>query len=271
MKSKLILKELQQESLKILKEVHAFCVENDIKYSVAYGTLIGVMRHKGFIPWDDDIDIIMHRQDYEKFCKTFKSSRYQLTYRPVDKTCLLAFARVFDQQNTYSEPDTPWCLHETGVFIDIFPVDYVSDDEAVFKQQHEKMKKCWRKSIIARAGLGTFSRSKPFLFNIKLCVKKMLCWDAQQSVDKHMDYVNQCVEMQPTKHWSQLGCLDGYEYQDTADFVGVSLFPFEDMMVMVMNGYHNVLTKYYGDYMQLPPETERVGHCHAEFYWKDKS
>ena len=65
MKRELTLKELQQEGLKILKEVHAFCVENEIQYSVAYGSLLGVIRHKGFIPWDDDIDIIMPRTDYD--------------------------------------------------------------------------------------------------------------------------------------------------------------------------------------------------------------
>ena len=67
----LTLKELQQASLDILKDVHSFCEANQIQYSIAYGTLIGALRHKGFIPWDDDVDIVMPRPDFERFCKIY--------------------------------------------------------------------------------------------------------------------------------------------------------------------------------------------------------
>ena len=65
---KMTLEEIQSVSLDILKDVHAFCVRNDIHYSLAYGTLIGAIRHKGFIPWDDDVDVVLPRPDYEKLC-----------------------------------------------------------------------------------------------------------------------------------------------------------------------------------------------------------
>ena len=66
------LKEIQQVSLDILKDVHQFCINNGIHYSLCYGTLLGAIRHNGFIPWDDDIDIMMPRPDYDRFVNTYK-------------------------------------------------------------------------------------------------------------------------------------------------------------------------------------------------------
>ena len=82
----LTLKELQQVSLDIIKDVHSFCVNNNITYSIAYGTLIGALRHKGFIPWDDDVDIVMPRPDFERFCREYRSDKLRLIYYGNDKT-----------------------------------------------------------------------------------------------------------------------------------------------------------------------------------------
>ena len=167
----------------------------------------------------------------------------------------------------------PWYCKDAGVYIDVFPIDNVSDDEEIFQHQCDKIQKCWLKSVTARTALGSFSRDKTFLFNFKLLVKKILYRNAtfaQRFVDLQMNYSSSCIETGKTNHWSQLGCLDGYEYHDSADFVSTSLFPFEDTEVMVMNGYDNILSKCYGNYMQLPPESQGVGHCNdmTKFYWK---
>jgi lipopolysaccharide cholinephosphotransferase len=92
----LSLRELQLFTLDILKDVHTFCINNQLHYSVAFGTLIGAIRHRGFIPWDDDIDIVMPRPDYERFCQTYHSERFHLKHRGNDKKCMITFARVYD-------------------------------------------------------------------------------------------------------------------------------------------------------------------------------
>ncbi|MBQ7239602.1 MAG: LicD family protein, partial [Bacteroidales bacterium] len=125
----LTLKELQGVSLDLLVSLHDFCVKNKVNYSIAYGTLIGALRHKGFIPWDDDIDVMMPRPDYERFCKSYKSDRYRLIYYGNDKTALAGFARLVDCQKTNYKTERPWTMQKSGVWIDIFPIDGVEKDE----------------------------------------------------------------------------------------------------------------------------------------------
>lgn len=90
------LRDIQKVSLEILKDVHEFCISNDIKYSLGSGTMLGAVRHKGFIPWDDDIDIVMPRPDYERFKNTFRSSQGYVLVKEEDS--YIAFVRVCDKE-----------------------------------------------------------------------------------------------------------------------------------------------------------------------------
>ena len=109
----LTLKEIQQYGLDVLLHVHEFCVAHDIPYSLAYGTLIGAVRHKGFIPWDDDIDIIMTRENFDRFLRVYQSSGDFLLVSPNDKKSYLAFARVCDMKNSEIVTRSPWSKYKT--------------------------------------------------------------------------------------------------------------------------------------------------------------
>ena len=126
------LRELQLFSLEIMKDIHKFCENNGIEYSLLDGSLIGAIRHQGFIPWDDDIDIVMRRPDFERFCKTYKSDEYQLKYRGNGQDCMVPFARVYDVKRTVIKTTAPWCLDEVGVWVDVMPADNVIDDVEQF-------------------------------------------------------------------------------------------------------------------------------------------
>lgn len=271
-RKEMTLKELQSESLAILKDVHTFCVEHGIKYSVAYGTLIGAIRHKGFIPWDDDVDIIMPREHYARFCNEYKSHSYKFECQENSDSCYLAFGRVYDDLRTEAETVVPWHKGSNGVWIDVFPADFVTDDFMEFMSNKKRLQRQWRATVWGREALKGFDINYSALFNIKLLVKKIITINGRvaKSQINRLIKNTQAISRHNSSHWSQLACLDGYEWHRSEDFSRTLLMPFEDMEVMVMNGYDMVLRECYGDYMQLPPEEQRVGHSDGftKFYWK---
>ena len=120
---RLSLEEVQAKCLDIMLDVHDFCLKNGIKYSMSGGTLLGAVRHKGFIPWDDDVDIFMLRPDYDRFVSTYESPRYVLMSMERDKWYSLPFAHVADVTETEIEwMNVPFCHENGGVKIDIFPI-----------------------------------------------------------------------------------------------------------------------------------------------------
>ena len=134
------LQEIQQVSLDILKDVHAFCEKHKIRYSLAYGTLIGAIRHQGFIPWDDDIDLMMFRSEYDKLCevatKEFeKPYFFQTEY--TDHGSLRGHAQLRNSMTTgILKSELPWRYpFNQGIFMDIFPLDNVIPDQGLFEKQ----------------------------------------------------------------------------------------------------------------------------------------
>lgn len=116
--------ELRTIQLDILQNVHDFCMKHDIKYTLAYGTLLGAVRHGGYIPWDDDIDIAMLRSDYEKFLKEYKDDIYKFTECRLDKDVHIGFGKVEDTRTIVIEGGNTKNL---GVSIDVFPIDDLCD------------------------------------------------------------------------------------------------------------------------------------------------
>lgn len=272
---KMTLQEIQNLSLNILKNVHEFCVNHNIRYSLAYGTLIGAIRHKGFIPWDDDIDIIMPRPDYEKFCKLYKSEKYDLLCDENDSGgYMMAFARVCDCKYTFADTVVPCSVNEMGVWIDVFPADNVSDDFEEFKSFYHKSELLWKKSCTARHGFTSFPcRNRSVVYNIKLLAKKILFANGKAAFRYIKEVKKRAFTYSygSTGHWSQLCCLDDgvRSYHSMDCLSGFELAPFEDAEFYIMKGYDEFLRNVYGDYMQLPPEDKRVPKLEfTTFYWK---
>ena len=126
--------EIKSVELEILKYVHDFCEKNDIKYFINYGTLIGAVRHKGFIPWDDDIDICMFRKDYEKFIELFSKDdgKYKILSLESSDKYYNNFIKVIDSK-TKIEDERNYKTYDSGIFIDIFPMDFFDDLSLVEK------------------------------------------------------------------------------------------------------------------------------------------
>lgn len=121
----------------IMKDIDRFCRENDIKYTISAGTMLGAIRHGGFIPWDDDADLFMLREDFDRFVKIYKSPKYHLLYntRTKDEYLASGYAKVSDPTTAV---DNSRSLTNYGVYVDIFPLDAVPEDP---DEQHRYMHK----------------------------------------------------------------------------------------------------------------------------------
>lgn len=256
----LSLQEIQRYSLNVLLHVHDFCVEHNISYTLAYGTLIGAVRHKGFIPWDDDIDIIMTRENFERFILEYESGEDFMLVAPCDKKSYIAFARVCDRRDTIVACRTPWSAYTTGVWVDIFPMDAIDDDENRHKPRYEKIHQEWAKLAIPRGAKSPFSSQWGLSGNLKILAKKLMSLNGCGLRKKVEAFIAEIQDkaFANSSHCAQLACCDEYGYYEKNDFEEYTTLAFEGYQLMVIKEYDKVLRLLYGDYMQLPPEASRV-------------
>lgn len=272
----LTLSEIQHSGLEILKAVHVFCKENGIRYSLAYGTLLGAIRHKGFIPWDDDVDIMMPRPDYERFCSTFRHNDYQVVYNGNRKDCLIAFARVCDTKDTFITSLCPWIRSSDnlGMWIDIFPLDGAPDDPAEMKVLHDSVQELRARSDKSRRSLRPlFIKGESIGFNLNTLKKRLFGLFARKPEYYVQEICRYCtaIPFGSTGHVSQFSSTAVLEHLNLSDFEDYIEVQFEDAVFYAAKGTDNILKARYGDYMQLPPVEERVPQQHyIHFYWKNK-
>lgn len=265
--------EAKQIMLEILKEVASFCDKNGLLYYLAYGTLIGAIRHNGFIPWDDDIDIMMPRPDYEKFVELYhKNGKYSISSPLVDKGCFLIYSKVYDERTVKYEEGIDYNRFPAlGIDIDVFPLDgipcgahfsqYIKD-----RDRFMKLGKLILRVITPRRSYPTLrSKLSSFILNpiCKLIGKDFFIRKAIQLMSQYKyeesDYVHVAFH-----HKSSLN--ERYDKKDFSDRVKVT---FEKELFWAPKGYDSVLKSFYGDYMQLPPISERQTHHRNNVYWRD--
>ena len=276
---RLSLEEIQQESLSILKEVDRFCTEHGINYSLAYGTLLGAVRHKGFIPWDDDIDIVMPRPDYDRFRREFQAEGLEFVCPENNDDCWISFGRVRETTDrTTVRTAIPWInpRQEKGMWIDVFPLDSVPDDRAEYESFYEEVRNVYKKLRRHRRLKGRMTRDFPFIRRFKMWVLRLMHWHWWLVSPKpYRDRQLAMMQTYPygsTEHLSALGntdCIDDWFLR--SDFEDTVRLPFEDCQFLVPRNYDRILTSMYGDYMQLPPEEKRVNAAkYIFFFWTHK-
>ena len=258
------LRKAQLLMLKILKEVHKICEENNIKYFLSDGTLIGAIRHQGFIPWDDDLDIGMLREDYEKFCKIapqILSENFILQNFQTDKGYGLQFGKVILKNTVWIEKvakntNRQW----SGIYIDIFPYDNITENK--------KMQKLINRLYIFIQGLILIkfkyinisnyeSMAKKLKYVLKknyLCTisKKLLIY-IRDSICKR--YLNKSKSL-VTKYGGNF-----YKNQNPYNFYkDLTLQNFEDTSFYIPKNYDKILKNLYENYMEIPPIEKQRQH-----------
>lgn len=268
------IKETQQVSLEILKDVHEFCVENNLKYSLSGGTLIGAIRHNGFIPWDDDIDIQMPQPDYEKFIRSYKSKKgYKVfSYEVNGDIVNNRIAQVCEMEKTYvDQGPIPLINENVGVMIDVIPVYGAPDNEIDAKKHFEKLVHLCHKVSIWQTKFATWNQARRYnryRERIKFYIKKVMavfmnrnCLTETFLTYKLYQYDN-CDYMLAGTH-NGIG-----EWQPKKNMESYMLHQFEDSEFYIMSGFDDNLRSMFGDYMQLPPKSKRCSVHVNKNYWR---
>lgn len=261
------IRKLQLLQKKTLKEVIRICNENNIKYYVMYGTLLGAVRHKGFIPWDDDLDIVMPRNDYVRFlacaAETLGEEFFLHTY-DTDERYFVSFARV-RLNNTTFIPEVYRDAHfkHNGVWIDIFPLDFAKSNNSLFERmRYISLQKALRPlSAVKVTGIHGNVRFKRKVLH---AVSKIF---SLKTLLKLIDMVSKAYKGKNPKYYVCFGSPYSMKksYFPLAYFGEDTMGEFENMQCRIPSNYDGVLKILYGNYMQLPPEEARIGHLPTIF------
>ena len=267
------LDEIQSVSLKILKYIHELCEKNGIKYWLIYGTLLGAIRHKGYIPWDDDVDIAMTRDDYEKFLKiAVEESKkdenpYYVDHFTVSKDYPYYIMRICDSRYRLEFEST---RHTSGIFVDIYPFDDTGNDVNYWikKSPHtELMKKCMLLSTYYNWFYGSSVLHK--ILNLPLMIYSRVM--GTQFFMKRIDKMSRIFNGENSGFIGLTSWADVLRIYPKEWFKELKLVQFENLNVYIPACYDEVLKIRYGDYMTLPPESEQVPHHNYKAYEIERS
>lgn len=255
------LKDLQRMQTEMLDVVDAFCKEHSIPYSLYAGTLLGAVRHQGFIPWDDDLDICMSRENYNRFIELWqknKPSGYILQNKETDSGFTQSFTKIRKENTTFLQYDWEIGRYHTGVFIDVFPIDRIPKrriKRILFYWNVMKYQLFTREFIPAKSNAVVKFVSKTILIltpekSRKAKREKLLSKITQHNENKLLKTV--AIEtMDSLKQTYSETMLDEYV-----------LLPFEGRQFMCFKEWECCLVSKFGNYMKLPPEEERLWRHH---------
>lgn len=254
-----MVKELQQVTLAMLKDIDKVCTEYNIPYYLGEGTMLGAVRHKGFIPWDDDIDLLMMREDYERFLKIAPEAmgeKYEIQHYTTMENCWtpLLKVRLVTDSPKFRQSHIAHVTPNNGPMIDIFPLDSVPELSS-FKQTVQ--------GTMMRILRGTLSQKMKTAEDDNL-QKKILRF-VSHFVSR--DFLFKCINKNYVKYNSPdnkyIVCLASYYKVQKETFPKEAFgepvrVPFEDGMFPVPQDTDLILTTIYGDYMTPPPPEKRV-------------
>lgn len=282
---KINMDELKSLELDILKDVATFCDENQLCYYLCGGTLLGAVRHKGFIPWDDDVDIAMPREDYEKFLQIYNRDGGQYQASGIENNCdwHLPIARVENIKTVLYEKKLKAKYRRRHVFIDVFPIDGIPDEP---KEERSLLLKQKILGIIVNASSFRFfpsrhySDSKEKNVSLKNSIRTWMKYVAillfffvnTQSAVRKMNSNAEKYIFGETKDVGLTVFIWDCVFQKSsfASFRERKKFQFEDSSFWGPAGFDEYLTRTYGDYMTPPPLENQVSHHSFEAYLLDE-
>lgn len=260
--------ELKAIQLEILKAIDEFCNNNGLRYSLAFGSLLGAVRHKGYIPWDDDLDIMLLREDYNKFISGFKSSTYTIVEPSSNRDYALPFAKVYDNRTVINEYSNTKSVY--GVYIDVFPVDNAPDD--LHELNRFMRHKAWLNKLHILK-VVRFRKHRAIIKNIILILgQALLAFKSAHNIAMQMDeWSAQYSDLKKCKLRGIIVPDDNRreELIPSKYFESYITLPFENINATAIENYDYYLRVTYGDYMQFPPKEKQTTHHRFKSWWKE--
>lgn len=256
------LKTAQRAQLIIAKEIRRICLKHDIKYTLVFGSMIGAVRHRGFIPWDDDLDMAMERKEYDRFvecCKEDLNDAFTLQTCETDPDYLWTFLKIRMNGTLFrSEWDNE--TNVEGVWVDIFPVEKAPRSASKLKRMNIRYKAMLRALHIKKGMTGYLENGAAK----KLLRSLLKFYGSFYSARRLMEKITKLTTRYSYDHSYEsdaLFCNDALYNRLSRDvFDHYVEMPFEGENFLLVSGYDRWLRQEYGDYMQFPPEEERENH-----------
>ncbi len=256
--------------VKILDYINELCEKNNIKFSLIGGSLLGAVRHHGIIPWDDDIDICMTKDEYQKLLTAIKNDNngdFKILDSNNCNNYFFPFAKIIYTKTYLRELDF-LDIPEYGAYVDVFEYRYISNNKLIRKIQF-KYYKFWlsllRGSIFSNEHLknekNIFKRFRNSLSK-KIGYKRIL-QKLYKIFNKNSKKTNYVMSNWPCYNYNE-------EVKDASIFDSLSKMPFETLNVPVFDSYDKILKETFGDYMKYPPKEKQVSRHNFDAYWKNK-
>jgi len=270
----LSLQDTQRVYLELMKEFDKICKENSLRYDLCGGTLLGAVRHGGFIPWDNDIDVAMPRPDFEKLMKLDMNNKISLP--PERELISLINGKFLRQFGRYIRKDV---AKEEGMKdgsdcrflgIDIFIVDGMPAGDNALKAQSFRVKQMRRFLHTSLERKGTSRKGKAAAF-VKDLYRPLLKAVGSKKIAERLDKI---CRKYPFDSSEYVGCVNGMygikERWKKEEMLPQADYKFEDCVFKSYANYKIYLGNLYGDFMKLPPEDKRVPHG-SEHYWVNEA
>ena len=257
------LNKLHSSLLEILDEIDGICRRNGIMYFLDSGTALGAVRHGGFIPWDDDADVGMLREEYERFLIAAKkelSPRFFLQNQDTQPEYLQFNSKIRLNHTFFPESRNEGTNLHQGIFVDVFPFDYISDDQKQAKADVDKSRKLLKmfairhrhppKEALLRKIFRSVAKIIPESIFARQCIKQFHKYDSNPT----NTVASYSYKMNSYKYlW--------FNKTDMSPSVDIN---FQGRTYKIMNNWDQYLRIMYGDYMKLPPEDKRAWHFEGE-------
>ncbi len=263
------LKDMKKIELEILKYIKDVCSENNLNYYLCGGTLLGAIRHNGFIPWDDDIDIFLPREDYMKLLSILRENphyKYKMMSFYDNEDYYYTYAKIVNRETCMIEKGLP-AINGLGVYVDVFPLDGLPNGQA--KRKHHCKKILFYRRMLYRS----YSKS-PKCSGVLKSLLNCPFWLISRLVGykKLIKLVDSTAMKYKTNDSEFIACsVAGYGFKEIipAKVINKTItVNFENEKFQAPAGYNVYLKSLYGDYMELPPKEKRISRHSYKAYWK---